>query len=92
MRAVNYRDKIRFIVESRDIQYLYHFTQISNLCGIARNGILPRRELKKLDYIPDLSNRYRLDDNDDAVSVSISVVNEKWPRKSEQRYKWKLRA
>lgn len=75
MQTVNYRDKIRFISESRDIQYLLHFTQISNLDGIAKNGILSRQELEKLEYIFYPSAPYRLDEDDDSVSVSISRVN-----------------
>lgn len=73
---MNYRDKIRTIAKARDIRYLLHFTQAVNLPGIVEHGFLPRRELLKTEYLARPSDRYRLDDNEDAVSISISRVNE----------------
>lgn len=69
----DYRKKIRSIAEEREIGYLLHFTQTENLAGIVKNGLLPRRALEEHMYLA--SDRYRLDDNLDAVSVSISQYN-----------------
>ncbi|MBP9709343.1 MAG: DUF4433 domain-containing protein [Oligoflexales bacterium] len=73
----NYRDDIRLIVEDREIYYLYHFTQIVNLPEIMKHGLLSRRKLAELKCLAFTSDEYRLDENSDAVSVSISQVNER---------------
>ncbi|MBS0505523.1 MAG: DUF4433 domain-containing protein [Proteobacteria bacterium] len=70
------RDEIRSIAEERDVRFLLHFTQIANLGGIVKHGLLPRRDLAGPEYFAYASDHYRLDENDHAVSVSISRVNE----------------
>lgn len=74
--SIDYRSKIRSIAKKREIELLLHFTQAANLPGIVEHGILPRRELEKDMYMAYASDKYRLDDNLDAVSVSISRINE----------------
>jgi hypothetical protein len=73
---VDYRARIRSIANDRGINDLLHFTQAANLTGIVRHGLLPRRELVKPIYSAYASDQYRLDGNNDVVSVSISRVNE----------------
>lgn len=73
---VDYRRKIQAIAKEQRIEFLLHFTQTANLPGIVRHGILPRRELEKPMHLAHASDKYRLDDNQDAVSVSISRINE----------------
>lgn len=68
--------KIRSIAEDREVSVLLHFTQIANLFGIVRHGLLSRSELAGPEYLAYASDQYRLDKNEDAVSVSISRVNE----------------
>jgi hypothetical protein len=70
-----YQNEIRSIVEDRDIRFLFHFTQAANLPGIVRCGLLSRRTLAESECLGYASDQYRLDDNLDAVSVSISQVN-----------------
>lgn len=74
--ARTYRDEIRSIAEEREVRFLLHFTQAINLPGIVTHGLLPRRKLEMLKHPAYYSGHYRLDENPDAVSVSISRVNE----------------
>lgn len=74
---MKYQEKIRLIAEQRDVRVLLHFTQFRNLPHIVRHGVLSRSILQGQEYIAFASDRYRLDGNDDAVSVSISQLNER---------------
>jgi hypothetical protein len=73
----NYLVNIRSIAEAREVCYLFHFTQIANLSGIMKHGLLSRQKLTELEYLAYTSDKYRLDDNVDAISVSVSRVNKK---------------
>ena len=73
---MSYTTEIERIVRDRRIQFLLHFTQIINLPGIMTHGLLPRRELEKPIHTAYASAKHRLDDNDDAISISISRINE----------------
>lgn len=73
---MSYTAKIERIARDRGIQFLLHFTQTTNLPGIMLHGFLPRRELKKPIHNAYASAKHRLDDNDDAISVSIARLNE----------------
>ena len=70
----NYRDGIRSIVEDREVCYLFHFTQIVNLPEIMKHGLLSRRKLAEAECLAYASGEYRLDENEDAISVSVSRV------------------
>src|SRR3546814_6070628 len=48
----------------------------SNLAGIVKHGLWPRRNLAAAEHLAYASDYGRLDGNEDAVSVSISRVNE----------------
>lgn len=67
---------IRSIAVDRDVRFLLHFTQTANLAGIVEHGLWPRRDLAAADHLAYASDYGRLDGNEDAVSVSISRVNE----------------
>lgn len=69
------QDKIRALAEDRDVQLLLHFTQAANLMEIVKHGLLSRRELAGPEYRAYASDRYRLDENDEAISVSVTRVN-----------------
>jgi hypothetical protein len=71
-----YRDEIRAIAIDRQVQFLFHFTQTANLTGIIAHGLLPRRELQGAGYSAFASDVRRLDENDEAVSVSVSRINQ----------------
>lgn len=74
---MSYQAEIQSVAVDRGVSFLLHFTQTYNLPGILKHGILPRRDLDEPEYLAFASDRYRLDDNDNAVSVSISRVNER---------------
>ena len=74
---MSYKTEIQSAAENREVKFLLHFTQVDNLQGIVTHGILPRQSLVRPEYSAYASDRYRLDENDEAVSVSISRVNEK---------------
>ena len=71
----NYRADIRSRAKDREVQFLFHFTQSANLPGIVRYGLMSRKNLGGPEYSAYASDQYRLDENEDAVSVSISRVN-----------------
>lgn len=75
----NYRDEIRNIAITRGIVSLLHFTQLYNLPGILAHGLMSRPKLRDAyagsGYNPVLSDEWRLDENNDAISVSISRPN-----------------
>ena len=62
-----------------------HFTQFGNLRGIVEHGLLSRKTLAERGYTFYPSGPYRLDDCEEAVSVSISCFNE--PVFAAKRYK-----
>lgn len=70
-----YRAEIRSIAMERDIQLLFHFTQAANLPGIVTSGLLSRRALAAAGHPAYGSDQWRLDDCDEAVSVSVSRTN-----------------
>ena len=73
---MEYHKTIQSIANDRGIDFLLHFTQIKNLPGIVKYGLLPRRDLENPIYSAFASAAHRLDENSDAISVSISQINE----------------
>jgi len=71
-------------VQARGIQFLYHFTQESNLTSIAQHGLLPRQVLQSRNIPAAVNDPYRLDGTD-AICASIGHPNYKmWhPLKTE---------
>lgn len=59
----------------RGIPFLMHFTQVVNLPSIMRHGIVARSDMAEQEIDGFGSARHRLDDRDDAVSVSVSAFN-----------------
>lgn len=72
---MHYAEQIRERVERRDIQHLVHFTQVRNLASIVTNGLLSRAELLARGLDAFASDSYRLDEKDEAISVSVSAIN-----------------
>ncbi len=77
-RKMTYREKVAVhiadLVNQRAIEDVIHFTQLSNLPGILQYGLLSRFDLQRTDVSHDAltSDAVRLDDNEVAVSVSVS--------------------
>lgn len=71
------KSEIQSISESRNIPSLVHFTKISNLGSIIKNGILSKESLleKRLDFT--VNDLVRLDGHSDAISLSIAFPNYK---------------
>lgn len=71
----NRQQDIRAVAISRGVQYLFHYTPACNLVDILRFGILPRTELRHSPALATVIDEFRLDGKPDAVSVSLSRVN-----------------
>jgi hypothetical protein len=67
------KNGIQSILEARGVDCLLHFTQFDNLCGIVQRGLMSRNLLRNASFLPSALGR--LDENYDAVSVSISRVD-----------------
>lgn len=65
-------EHIASIVEARQIEHILHFTRLENLPGILEDGLRTRSELVSADFKAYASDVDRLDQEEDAVSVSIS--------------------
>lgn len=72
---MGFRDQIRQEAISRRIPYLAHFTQMSNVPSIIENGLLSRADLLAGGVDSMASAQYRLDDEDGALSVSVTAMN-----------------
>lgn len=64
-------------VNNRQIYFLYHFTKLSNLESILKNGILSRRTMIDANMDFDFNDSQRLDGRLDAISCSIMWPNYK---------------
>lgn len=78
-------EHIAEVVEVRQIEDVLHFTRLENLLGILEHGLRTRSELMNAGFKVYASDADRLDEEDDAVSVSISCY---YPRMFEaKRYR-----
>lgn len=75
MGPMSKSEKIKAEADRRFIDHVLHFTRVENLPSIINEGILSRVQLQKRRLAAFFSNDERWDDNDDAVSVSISCIN-----------------
>ncbi|TIL49603.1 hypothetical protein [Mesorhizobium sp.] len=81
----NIATQIAEVVAAREIEDVLHFTRLENLPGILEHGLRTRPELVNADFEVYASDADRLDEEDDAVSVSISCY---YPRMLEaKRYR-----
>ena len=62
---------------ARGIQYLVHFTPLSNLNSIIRYGLLPRKALLERGFPFDYSDEQRIDGFLNCISTSVSFPNYK---------------
>lgn len=68
---------LQTIVARRDITNIYHFTKISNLQSILKNGILPRNFLEYNEINFSFNDQVRADNRVDCSYFSISHPNYK---------------
>jgi hypothetical protein len=66
-----YQAEIQQEAIARGVQYLFHFTEIENLPGIAEHGLVCRRTLHDPGYNASVIDENRWDERDDVVSLSI---------------------
>lgn len=71
----NSAERIRRSAQERGVRFLMHFTRAENLPSIVRNGIVARLEMDEREIDGFGSAKHRIDDRDDAVSVSVSAFN-----------------
>lgn len=71
------RKSLQERVLSRGIQFLVHFTPVSNLHSIMRNGLLPRKSLLERGFPFDYSDEQRIDGFLNWISTSVSFPNYK---------------
>lgn len=72
---MDFGEKIRHEAVRRNIPYLVHFTQVRNLPSIVTHGLLSRVDLFARGLGAAVSASDRLDEKDEAISVSISAIN-----------------
>jgi len=82
----NRKKDIRERILARGIQYLVHFTPISNLNSIIRYGLLPRKALLERGFPFDYSDEQRIDGFLNCISTSISFPNYKMFCKKRNEY------
>ena len=71
-----YQECIRREVARRKITQLYHFTPAGNAKSILCNGLVSRNILVQNDVVFFVTDKMRLDNCLDAVSLSIHSINE----------------
>lgn len=65
------------LVEARGIDYVWHFTRLTNLPGILENGLINRVQLTFSGIQSEFNDHYRLDGQQDAICCSIAHPNYK---------------
>ena len=68
---------IKNIINSRNIDYLFHFTKESNVISIIQNGLWPRNILDKNNKNYDYNDEISLDNRINTISLSIGFPNHK---------------
>ena len=69
--------EIKEIVKSREIDYLFHFTQLQNLESILEHGLLSRNSMERVGAVGEINDPYRFNGQLGAISCSIWSPNYK---------------
>lgn len=69
--------EIQAILQNRKIEYLVHFTKMSNLQNILVNGLIARDKIDDGSYFAFVNDPLRLDNHRDTISMSVSFPNYK---------------
>ena len=64
-------------VNSREIEYILHFTRLVNLDSILSNGLIPIDELERMGINSEINDEYRYDNCKNALCCSIGHPNYK---------------
>jgi len=78
-------------VKKRGIEYVWHFTRLSNVDSILRHGLISRQELENSGMLSEFNDDYRLDFQEDAICCSLGHPNYKMfysLRQSNADVKW----
>ena len=70
------KHEIEQVVNERNIDYLLHFTRLSNLAGILQHGLYPRSRLDELPQAVAINDRCRFDNRTDSNSLSLGHPND----------------
>ncbi len=68
--------EIKKFLDDRGISHLYHFTDLSNLESIEKNGLLSRLNLERKNIQYSINDHHRFDNKLDYISLSVSIPNE----------------
>lgn len=83
--------EIKEIVKSREIDFLFHFTQLENLESIFEHGLLSRNSMESSGVIGETNDPYRFNGQLGAISCSFWSPNYKLfyrLRKNDENKKW----
>lgn len=65
------------VVKDRKIEYVWHFTRVSNIDSILKNGLISRQELENTGMKSDFNDDLRLDLQKSAICCSLGHPNYK---------------
>ncbi|MFM5202670.1 MULTISPECIES: DarT ssDNA thymidine ADP-ribosyltransferase family protein [Aeromonas] len=71
------KQDIKNIVMEREIPFLLHFTQVTNLSSILKHGLYSIDKTKECGITPNINDYLRLDNRLNGISVSIAYPNAK---------------
>ena len=83
--------EIKEIVKSREIDCLFHFTQLQNLESILEHGLLSRNSMERVGAVGEINDPYRFNGQLGAISCSIWSPNYKLfyrLRKNDETKNW----
>ena len=64
-------------IESKGIDYVWHFTRLANLDGILTHGLVTRQKIQAVGMPSEFNDHYRLDGQEDSICCSIGHPNYK---------------
>ncbi|MGD9901436.1 MAG: DarT ssDNA thymidine ADP-ribosyltransferase family protein [Spirochaetales bacterium] len=82
-----YCEKLEHCIKERELEFLYHFTDIENLTSILENGLLSKDKLNNLQVIYNSNDSDRLENKTDCICCSIEYPNNRLRYTYEINYK-----
>jgi hypothetical protein len=68
---------VKETIESKKIEYVWHFTRLANLDGILTHGLINRQSILKKGLPSEFNDDYRFDECEDSICCSIGHPNYK---------------